>query len=223
MSFAENLQKLRKSKGLSQEELAGALNVSRQAIGKWENGTTYPDIENLIVLSDLFKIPIDKLVRKEENCDIKFFEGNKWNEDIINFLIRAKRATYAGNGAEVDSCRKNSHDLAYMEEGLYYYDTYIGGERFSGEEAVWNKELPIWCMNYTGRVIGEGFLGEFLKEALSAVNKKKPFRGPEFFQKGEYSYHCKVTGDFEWFKGYEEIIYNGSAIYECYFHGGLVK
>ena len=47
---------------------------------------------------------------------------------IIDFLIKAKKATYAGKGAETASSRPQSHDLIYEEGGLTYYDTYLGGE-----------------------------------------------------------------------------------------------
>lgn len=63
MKFSEKLQILRKEKGLSQEKLAELLSVSRQAVSKWESGQTYPEIEKLIVLSDLFEITLDDLLR----------------------------------------------------------------------------------------------------------------------------------------------------------------
>lgn len=63
MSFGENLQKLRKGKNISQENLAEALKVSRQTIGKWENGTTYPETECLIQISDFFGVSIDTLLK----------------------------------------------------------------------------------------------------------------------------------------------------------------
>lgn len=47
MSFSENLRRARKTKGLSQEELAALLGVSRQAVSKWEQGTVYPETEKL--------------------------------------------------------------------------------------------------------------------------------------------------------------------------------
>ena len=63
MSFGENLQKLRKGKNISQENLAEVLKVSRQTIGKWENGTTYPETECLIQISDFFGVNIDTLLK----------------------------------------------------------------------------------------------------------------------------------------------------------------
>lgn len=108
--------------------------------------------------------------------------------DIIPFLMKAKKATYAGKGAETISSRLKSHDLVYSEDDLMYYDTYLGGDKFAGEEALWISGNPYWSMNYAGRVIGDNF-----------------------------------SGDFEWFQGYETISYKDEIIYECYFHGSIIK
>lgn len=62
MDFNNKLYELRKQKGLSQEELANRLNVSRQTISKWEVGDSSPDLEKLIAISDLFGISLDELV-----------------------------------------------------------------------------------------------------------------------------------------------------------------
>ena len=62
MEFHNKLYNLRKQKGLSQEELANRLNVSRQTISKWEVGDATPDMEKLIAISDMFGISLDELV-----------------------------------------------------------------------------------------------------------------------------------------------------------------
>ena len=53
MKFSENLIRLRKARGLSQEDIGNELNVARQTISKWENGETSPDLQKLTELSDL--------------------------------------------------------------------------------------------------------------------------------------------------------------------------
>ena len=63
MRFEEKIVELRKQKGLSQEELAEQLGVSRQAVSRWELGQTLPDILNLLQLCDLFGVSADYLVR----------------------------------------------------------------------------------------------------------------------------------------------------------------
>ena len=62
MQFNEKLKMLRKEKGFTQENLADELNVSRQAITKWESGDGTPDIENLKQISNLFNTTIDELI-----------------------------------------------------------------------------------------------------------------------------------------------------------------
>ncbi len=62
MEFNNKLYELRKQKGLSQEELAGRLNVSRQTISKWEVGESAPDMDNLVSISELFGVSLDELV-----------------------------------------------------------------------------------------------------------------------------------------------------------------
>ena len=65
MKFEEKLMTMRKRNGMSQEELADQLGVSRQAISRWELGSTLPDAPNLLKLSDLFGVSIDYLLHDE--------------------------------------------------------------------------------------------------------------------------------------------------------------
>lgn len=67
LSFSEKLQFLRKGKGMSQEKLAEEIGVSRQAVSKWESGQAYPDVDKLVLLSRLFGVSIDRLVKGEED------------------------------------------------------------------------------------------------------------------------------------------------------------
>ncbi|MDO4479035.1 MAG: helix-turn-helix transcriptional regulator [Lachnospiraceae bacterium] len=72
MTFGEKLKQLRERQGLSQEKLSEKLNVSRQVITKWENGTGIPRIENLKALADFFHVTIDELLGRTEasNADL---------------------------------------------------------------------------------------------------------------------------------------------------------
>ncbi|MCL2562532.1 MAG: helix-turn-helix domain-containing protein [Oscillospiraceae bacterium] len=63
MKFHEKLYLLRREKSLSQEGLADLLHVSRQAISKWESGSTYPETEKLIAISEIFGVTVDSLVK----------------------------------------------------------------------------------------------------------------------------------------------------------------
>ena len=62
MSFAENLKQIRKERNLSQEDLAELLDVSRQAVSKWEQGMGYPEAETLLLLSGKLNVSLDALV-----------------------------------------------------------------------------------------------------------------------------------------------------------------
>ena len=62
MNLPEKLAFLRKEKGLSQENLADEMNVSRQAVSKWESGNVMPSLDNLIYLSKLYGVTIDSLI-----------------------------------------------------------------------------------------------------------------------------------------------------------------
>jgi transcriptional regulator with XRE-family HTH domain len=226
MDIQTKIQALRKKEGLSQEQLAEKIGVSRQAVAKWELGQSIPELEKLIDLSNFFKISIDRLVKdlKDENCSFHEVKSSLKNyREIIDFLMRAKKSTYAGNGPETVSSRLQSHDLEFKDGDFYYLDTYVGGEKFAGEEALWYKENPIWSMNYIGRVLNPEFSGAFLKECLLLVPQDSPFRGPLSYGKGDYSYHSIVQGDFDWYQGYEEIFCKTIKVYECFFHGGLIN
>lgn len=221
--FSEKLQLIRKNKGLTQEELAEKLSVSRQAVAKWESGQVYPEITNLIQISNLFNVTVDYLVRDQE-CMINCADRSNENiEQLIEFRLEANVNTYAAYANETESTRLDSHDFTYSDGAYTYHDTYVGGEQFAGEEAIWYKGKAHWAMNYAGRVIGQQFSGDFLKEALRSADRKMPCRGSEYYRSGEYIYKCNMVGDFTWFQGYEEIYCNNGKVYECYFHGGLMK
>lgn len=68
MAFAEKLKSIRKQVGMSQEQLAEKLGVSRQAVTKWETNTGIPDIENIMAISALFDISIDELLSNERGA-----------------------------------------------------------------------------------------------------------------------------------------------------------
>ncbi len=65
MSFADKLRLLRKERGLSQEEFAELIGVSRQAVGKWENDASYPEVETLIEISRKLNVSLDMLFSDE--------------------------------------------------------------------------------------------------------------------------------------------------------------
>ena len=77
MEFHETLQKLRKQKGLTQEELAEVLYVSRAAISKWESGTAVPESEKLITISNYFGVSVDYLLKDDEEDKAKATDSTR--------------------------------------------------------------------------------------------------------------------------------------------------
>lgn len=70
MEFNEKLQELRKREGLTQEQLAARLFVSRTAISKWESGRGYPNLDSLKAISSLFSVSVDSLISTNEALDV---------------------------------------------------------------------------------------------------------------------------------------------------------
>lgn len=163
----------------------------------------------------------------------EFMKGSKALENIypdkheigclIEFRLEANVNTYAAKMHETAPTRIDSHDYSYSKGAYAYHDTYVGGEKFAGEEAIWHNGKARYAMNYCGRVLSEQFSGDFLKEALRHANKNMPYRGPAHYETDGYVYNCTVIGDIYWFQGQEEIHFNGKRVYECCFHGGLLQ
>lgn len=67
MNLGSQLKKFRESKNFSQEDVARKVGVTRQAVYKWESNKSYPDIDNLILLSELYEVTIDELIKGSED------------------------------------------------------------------------------------------------------------------------------------------------------------
>ncbi len=88
MKFNEKLLKLRKEKGLSQEELGMEMQVSRQTISKWEAGQSYPDFTRLVMLSDFFDMTLDELVK---DIDVQEVRENSFTNEKIDSIFRVSQ------------------------------------------------------------------------------------------------------------------------------------
>lgn len=224
MTFADKLTMLRRSRGYSQEALAERLEVSRQAVSKWETGQSEPEIASLLAVSRLFQVTVDYLIRSDSDCMARsaavLAAAPEADRLLLRFIARASRETYAGYGQEAEASRPASHDYHYREGEWLYIDTWLGGQQFAGEEAVWKGGVPVYAMNYCGRSFSGDFSGDFLKAALRAAPEERPFRGPARYEDGGNCYRCTIEGDLAWFQGYEEITFQGEKVYECFFHGG---
>lgn len=86
MEFNEKLQELRKKRGLTQEELAESLYVSRAAISKWESGRGYPNIDSLKMIASFFDLTVDELLSGEELLSIAQ-EDSRQKESRVRDLV----------------------------------------------------------------------------------------------------------------------------------------
>lgn len=92
MKIGEKIHQIRKMSGMTQEELAEKMNVSRQTISKWEGGTSVPDLENAVRLCELFQISLDDFIRGEWSDEAKIslqdiVKINKHSQQMTILLI----------------------------------------------------------------------------------------------------------------------------------------
>lgn len=89
MDFGEQIKSIRKKENLTQEQFAIKLNVSRQAVSNWENNKNLPDIGMLILMSDVFQISLDQLIKGEGDNHM-----NNMTEKVIKDSSETRRAKY---------------------------------------------------------------------------------------------------------------------------------
>ena len=88
MTIADRIQSLRKSKGMSQEELADAVGVSRQAVSKWESEQATPDLEKVVSMSDIFEVTTDYLLKGIEPVKT---DDHKTMADVIDQKVLTEK------------------------------------------------------------------------------------------------------------------------------------
>lgn len=146
---------------------------------------------------------------------------------LHDFILAAKSATYVGSGEPVQSCRLQSHDLAYSKGPFNYLDSYFGGSDFIGQEVVYENDRPVWAMNYYGVIrkpdkISAPETGAMIKTSLSEMYAAGRFLGGWEHQEGNLSYYDTSQGDLFYFSGREWIEKKGELVYELVYHGGLI-
>lgn len=90
MNFSEKIKEIRKSQNLTQEQFAKKIFVSRNAVAKWESSLGYPDIQNLITISDVFEISLDDLMKNDKKLKNKIIldsASKKWHVLVIVYLL----------------------------------------------------------------------------------------------------------------------------------------
>lgn len=168
MSFAENLKQIRKEKNISQEKLAELLDVSRQAVSKWEQGIGYPEVEKLLLLSKELNISLDSLMEteavKEEKPETENVTGTiiieSPNENVVmtcykvmssqKFKGGKKSPQYALIGVQ---CNGGS---SFLGENTTFLGWYASQESIANEirciyEAM-AKGIPTYSLKYSVKV-----------------------------------------------------------------------
>lgn len=147
MSFGSNLENLRKQKGWSQDKLADKLHISRQAISKWENGTSKPDIDNVKSISNIFSIGIDELLDNElpdraAKLDVEKEEKKENVIQVIKYMIIAVVLIYLisviGKFISLLTIVNGIQKYANLDNYHYVITTYEDNE-FIQREEYWFK------------------------------------------------------------------------------------
>lgn len=157
MEFNEKLQELRKQKGLTQEELAEALYISRAAVSKWESGRGYPNLDSLKAISKFFHVSIDALLSGDELLTLAEEDGKHRTEDFrtlvfglidlstILFLFLPLFAHRTGSAAEAVSLMGLTDAASYLK-ALYL--------AFTAASALWGLctlALQSWQPFFRGK------------------------------------------------------------------------
>lgn len=174
MSFADNLQSIRKEKQLSQEELAEKIGVSRQAISKWEQGSGYPETEKLLILSQELNVSLDYLMLGEI--------GNTVSEKPLsqNIIVPSGKITIKSfDGKTIVNCYKVLASQvmfkARTDEPQYWLIGVNNGALW-GENSIvlgWyaNEEKIKKEIDYISEAIKKGIPAYELKYASKVKNK----------------------------------------------------
>lgn len=111
-TLGTKISELRKSKGLTQEQLAIQLNVSSQAVSKWENDLSIPDLPILIELSNIFNVTLDELIKQQERQEIVKVIEPEQRKPINQMMLRI-----IVNSSDGDKVRVNL-PMAIIKVGL---------------------------------------------------------------------------------------------------------
>jgi len=150
------------------------------------------------------------------------------NQSLHDFIVRAKAATYVGEGKPAPACRSGSHDLEFKDGDWAYLDSYFGGRDFIGEEVVYYRGKPVWAMNYYGQILRSDLItpsqaGQVIKASLSKMYTEGRFLGGFENHQQDFIYHDNSEGSVICLRGCETISRQGEIAYELFYHGGLIK
>ncbi len=153
-------------------------------------------------------------------------------QELAKFVVKAKKATWAGDGKETISEIPGFKKFEFSEGDLKYEDYYVGFYLIRGFEIVRFKEEIIWSMSYgwgmtsmmnnhlNYELAEESY--DSLKEALQNITVERPFRGPVKFKQGKYEYFNESKGDLKKFDGLETQFFKGRKSHELKYSGNII-
>ena len=149
-------------------------------------------------------------------------------DQLEAFIVRAKARTYVGGGAFRQSCRAGSRDVGFDDGDWSYLDSYFGGADFIGQEVVWHTAVPVWAMNYYGRILDDARIdaataGSIVKQALSALYREGRFLAGFDWTGPTGTYVDRSEGTYKSFTGVEKIRIAGAEVYRLDYAGGLIR
>lgn len=173
MTLGEKIQICRKTKGVSQEEMASAIGVSRQALSKWECNTSIPDIDNIIALSNYFNVTTDYLLKDECSQDKVPLstEINKQNGNIPNILSTAIIAiglvtsfAMANDGSLFFYWRFSSAALGIGIQilGICIFEILYYSKRYEIKNQYLFWSINTWLLSVMPIILCSGILSRFL-------------------------------------------------------------
>ena len=179
MSFSENLKQIRGKHNLSQEELAELLDVSRQAVSKWEQGQGYPEVEKLLLISQKLKISLDTLMSNEIGCDC----GSNCTSVTGSITITSPHENVIANCCKVVASGKMRGGKASPQYALFGMDR--GGSNFWGEPTT-----------FLGWYAGEEQISKEITQIHNAISKGIPSYTLQFSVKTQRRWaSIKIIGE----------------------------
>ena len=136
MTMGEKILRMRKARGWSQEELAERMNVSRQAVSRWETGSAKPDADKIVGLCDLFGVSADYLLREDyqgERLALKPSKQQKWSGGGV---LLGLYAVLSASSLFALKFMSSIHPKAYS---IYY---------LNGHGRMVERELPVGLLSY---------------------------------------------------------------------------
>ena len=171
MNIAMSILKIRKDKKLTQEEFAKLFNVTRQTVSNWENEKSYPDLQTLIKISDMFEISLDTLMKGDKTMVKKFDKELLQNKLIKNILkissiiiaiLIIAYGTYTAIWYNNKKICEEKFQTSLIETG-FKFDDNLGYYKLESNEAIYytpNQKMPRYSFNFYATTIDSQIPGE---------------------------------------------------------------